>query len=165
MRQRRLAPAYHIERSICLRLGLIEYPCACQKCRGGRIRRVLTVAKHHRKYGRDPFLSYPVLTVDGQNLRGPVREADEGEEFYRRESPREDSADFVWPNQEEFDYQGMMSDAYGRADQLHRAATEEEFEMGGQNDETEHVYDDVDYENMVRESTTPVYKGSRENRL
>ena len=59
----------------------------------------------------------------------------------------------------------MMSNAYGRADQLHRAATEEEFEMGGQNDETEHVYDDVDYENMVRESTTPVYKGSRENRL
>ena len=29
-----MTAAYHIERSIANRLGLSEYPCACDRCRG-----------------------------------------------------------------------------------------------------------------------------------
>ena len=62
MRRRgRLSAAYHIERSIAIRQGLPEYLCACQNCRGARVRKVETVARHHRLHGRDPYLQYPVL--------------------------------------------------------------------------------------------------------
>lgn len=67
--RRRLSAAYHIERSLAARLGLPEYPCACDRCRGARIKKVHTVAKHHIAYGRDPYLIYPVMvSVDTQNL-------------------------------------------------------------------------------------------------
>ena len=57
----RLCSAYHIERSIANRLQLHEYPCACNRCRGAVVRRVSTIAKHHVRNGRDPYLIYPVL--------------------------------------------------------------------------------------------------------
>lgn len=60
MRQR-LCVAYHIERSIARRNGLPEYPCACNRCRGGLIKRVEIVARHHSVYGWDPYLIYPVM--------------------------------------------------------------------------------------------------------
>ena len=53
--------AYHIERAIALRQGFGEYPCACRRCCGGRVCSTALVAAHHRKYGRDPFLRYPLL--------------------------------------------------------------------------------------------------------
>lgn len=59
--RRRLCTAYHMERSIAQRLGLPEYPCACNRCRGARIKKVETVARHHSAYGRDPYLIYPVM--------------------------------------------------------------------------------------------------------
>jgi hypothetical protein len=62
MRQR-LCAAYHIERSIANRLGLPEYPCACNRCRGASIRKVETVARHHITHGRDPYLEYPVMVI------------------------------------------------------------------------------------------------------
>ena len=60
MRPRSCA-AYHIERSIATRLGLLEYPCACTRCRGARIKKIEMVARHHRLHGRDRYLLYPVL--------------------------------------------------------------------------------------------------------
>lgn len=59
--RRRLSAAYHIERSIAHRLGLPEYPCACNRCRGAVIKKVETVARHHSIHGRDPYLVYPVM--------------------------------------------------------------------------------------------------------
>lgn len=59
--RRRLSAAYHIERSIAHRMGLPEYPCACNRCRGAIIKKVETVARHHSAYGRDPYLVYPVM--------------------------------------------------------------------------------------------------------
>lgn len=59
--RRRLSAAYHIERSIAHRLGLPEYPCACNRCRGAIIKKVETVARHHSIHGRDPYLVYPVM--------------------------------------------------------------------------------------------------------
>ena len=44
--RRRLCAAYHIKRSLATRLGLPEYPCACTRCRGARIKKVHTVARH-----------------------------------------------------------------------------------------------------------------------
>ena len=63
--RRRLCAAYHIERSLAQRLGLPEYPCACNRCRGARIKKVYTVARHHISYGRDPYLVYPVMVSLG----------------------------------------------------------------------------------------------------
>lgn len=60
MRQR-LCAAYHIERSIANRLGLAEYPCACNRCRGACTKKVHIVARHHIAHGRDPYLVYPVM--------------------------------------------------------------------------------------------------------
>lgn len=62
MRQR-LCAAYHIERGIANRLGFPEYPCACNRCRGAEIRKVDTIARHHRTHGRDPYLLYPVMVI------------------------------------------------------------------------------------------------------
>ena len=59
--RRRLSAAYHIECSIAHRMGLPEYPCACNRCRGAMIKKVETVARHHSAYGRDPYLIYPVM--------------------------------------------------------------------------------------------------------
>ena len=61
MRPRRQCAAYHIERSIAISEGLTQYPCACRLCCGARTRRFDTIARHHRKNGRDPFLPYPVI--------------------------------------------------------------------------------------------------------
>ena len=61
MRPTRHGAAYRIERSIAARMGCTEYICACRQCRGARVRRVETIARHHRQHGRDPFLPYPVL--------------------------------------------------------------------------------------------------------
>lgn len=60
MRRRLYAP-YHIERSLAHRLGLPEYPCACNRWSGARIKRMEIVGRHHSVYGRDPFLIYPVM--------------------------------------------------------------------------------------------------------
>ena len=61
--RRRLCVAYHIERSIANRLGLPEYPCACSECRGARVQKVETIARHHMQNGRDPYLIYPVMVT------------------------------------------------------------------------------------------------------
>jgi hypothetical protein len=61
MRTPRQCAAYHIERSIASTEGLTEYPCACRACCGAKIRKFHTIARHHRKNGRDPFLPYPVI--------------------------------------------------------------------------------------------------------
>lgn len=53
--------AYHIERSIANRLGLVQYPCACTRCRGGRVKKVEVIARHHNRHGRDPYLIYPTM--------------------------------------------------------------------------------------------------------
>lgn len=53
--------AYHIERSIANRLGLPEYSCACNRCKGALIKKVTTVARHHIIHGRDPYLVYPIM--------------------------------------------------------------------------------------------------------
>lgn len=58
--------AYHIERSIANRLNLHEYPCACNTCRGAVVRKVSTVAKHHVRNGRDPYLKYPILVSSSE---------------------------------------------------------------------------------------------------
>lgn len=63
--RRRLCAAYHIERSLAQRLALPEYPCACNRCRGARIKKVNIVARHHISYGRDPYLVYPVMVSVG----------------------------------------------------------------------------------------------------
>jgi len=57
----RLGSAYHIERSIARRLKLVEYPCACTRCRGSILKKVEVVARHHEKNGRDPYLIFPVI--------------------------------------------------------------------------------------------------------
>ena len=59
--RRRESAAYHIERSIATRLGLAEYPCACNRCRGSTIKKAEIVARHHMMNGRDPYLRYPVM--------------------------------------------------------------------------------------------------------
>lgn len=59
--RRPVCSAYRIERSIANRLKLHEYPCACTACRGAVIRKVSTIASHHTKNGRDPYLQFPVL--------------------------------------------------------------------------------------------------------
>ena len=56
-----LSATYHIERSIASRQGLAEYLCACKDCRGSRVLKVDTVARHHRIRGRDPYLKYLIL--------------------------------------------------------------------------------------------------------
>ena len=61
MRPRRQCVAYHIERSIASREGLTQYPCACRMCCGVRVQIFDTIARHHKKNDRDPFLPYPVI--------------------------------------------------------------------------------------------------------
>ena len=56
-----MTAAYHIEQSIANRLGLSEYPCACNRCRGARLQKTEVVARHHVQNGRDPYLQYPVI--------------------------------------------------------------------------------------------------------
>jgi len=60
MRQR-LCSSYHIERSIANRVGLVECPCACIRCRGNVVQKVDKVARHHMDNGWDPYLIYPVI--------------------------------------------------------------------------------------------------------
>ena len=60
--------AYHIERSIANRLNLHEYPCACNTCRGAIVRKVSTVAKHHVRNGREPYLKYPIPVSSSESL-------------------------------------------------------------------------------------------------
>ena len=78
-------------------------------------------------------------TVDGRNLRALVREVDKGKEFYRREASPEGSADFAWPDQDEFDYHGMMADGYWRADALYKDATKGAGHIGEQVDEAQEM--------------------------
>jgi hypothetical protein len=61
MRHHQIGASYHIERAIAFRQGFPEYPCACHRCRGGRARKVETVARHHHAFGQDPYLPYLVL--------------------------------------------------------------------------------------------------------
>ena len=61
MRIRRIDAVFHIKVSISRRMGIPEYPCACSRCKGGRIRKPETIKKHHRRYGRDIFLPHPVI--------------------------------------------------------------------------------------------------------
>ncbi|KAG0594356.1 hypothetical protein M758_UG070100 [Ceratodon purpureus] len=65
------------------RLGLSQYPCGCRRCRGARVRKVETVGRHHRRYGRDFYLPHPVLIVDGVPLEGPVQNGGRGEPYSR----------------------------------------------------------------------------------
>ena len=67
MRRRRLATSFHIERSIALRMGVLDYPCACRIWRGARIRSSEAIARHHRRYDRDAYLPHPVL-VSAQQI-------------------------------------------------------------------------------------------------
>ncbi|KAG0595808.1 hypothetical protein M758_UG199500 [Ceratodon purpureus] len=165
MARSRMLPAYHIERGIAAQSGLPEYPCACTRCKGGQIRKVETVATHHRRYGQDPSLPHPILTMDGRNLRGPVRRTDVGEEFYHRQQENGGSSDSVWPNLKGVDYQRMMYTAFGYADTLHAEAVGD-----GQNFEPEPEIEeaethDVNYENLIKESIDPVYAGCHENKI
>lgn len=61
VRPPRLGEAYHIERALAARQGILRYPCGCEKCHGFKTQLVLTVEKHHRKYGRDITLDEPLL--------------------------------------------------------------------------------------------------------
>ncbi|KAG0575331.1 hypothetical protein KC19_VG337500 [Ceratodon purpureus] len=165
MRRPRLVPAFHIERSIANRSRLPEYLCACSTCKGGRIRKVETIAKHHRLYGRDRSLPHPILTVDGRNLRGPVQQTDRGEEFYHRERRNGGSPDFAWPNMEGVDYQGMMYTAFEYADTLHADAAVDGRNFEPEPDLEEAEIDEVDYENLIKDSIDPVYTGCHENKI
>lgn len=104
-------------------------------------------------------------TVDGRNLKGPVQRTGRGEEFYHRDTGNERSPDFAWPNVEGVDYQGMMYTAFGYADTLHADAAVDgrNFEPEPEVDEAE--IDDVEYENLIKESVDPVYTGCHENRI
>ena len=61
MRQQRMAAAFHLERSTATRMGVTEYPCACPRCRGAGMQSTKTISRHHRRFGRDPYLPHPVL--------------------------------------------------------------------------------------------------------
>lgn len=61
MRRPRLGASFHIERGVARRMQVTEYPCACRRCHGARIMGGYMITRHHRRYGRDPFLPHPVL--------------------------------------------------------------------------------------------------------
>ena len=63
-----LSTAYHIERSVASRRGLLEYLCACKSCRGSKVLKVDTVARHQRLHGRDPYFQYPVLVRENDQM-------------------------------------------------------------------------------------------------
>ncbi|KAG0573995.1 hypothetical protein KC19_VG227100 [Ceratodon purpureus] len=121
MTRRRLSPAYHIERSIATQLGLAEYPCACQRCMGGRLRLIATIARHHKAYGRDPLLPHPVLTVNGRSLRGPARNPDLPSDTVDSDNGRRRRRRGLGA----IEVRDMLYGAYGMAGRLHRESTQE----------------------------------------
>ena len=88
-------------------------------------------------------------TVDGRNLRGPVQETEQGEEFYHRERGRSGSPGYAWPNVEGVDYQRMMYNAFGRADSLHREAADNAQNFEAWDEMEVQEGDEVDYENLI----------------
>ncbi|KAG0504704.1 hypothetical protein M758_N024800 [Ceratodon purpureus] len=157
MRHRRLCAAFHIERSIANRLGLPEYPCACARCRGGRVRMSQTVVRHHRLFGRDDHLPHPVLTVHGLPLRGPTftRERGGGNKGALEESEDEVITDET--EDEEVRARNLAYDAFGRADSLEREAYAEEGvpHMGADGDEDHLQENEVEFQNTMSECMEP----------
>ena len=103
--------------------------------------------------------------MDGRNLRGPVLQTDDGEEFYHRERGRSESPGYAWPRVEGVDYQQMMYNAFGRADSLHREAAGDAHNFEAWDEMVVEEGDEADYENLIRESTDPVFPGCHENRI
>ena len=58
-----------------------------------------------------------------------------------------------------------MYDAFGRADALHREVAEDAGKVHHEADEQDDPDDDIQYQNLLRESTTLVYDGCQENRI
>ena len=104
-------------------------------------------------------------SVDGRNLRGPTTRTNRGEEFYHRQRDEGATADFAWPNVETVDYQGMMYAAFGYADTLHAEAVADGRNFQPEPGEDELEGDEVEFENLIKESTDPVYEGCHQNRI
>ncbi|KAG0595486.1 hypothetical protein M758_UG170200 [Ceratodon purpureus] len=130
-------------------MGVTEYPCACRRCRGARIRSAVTVTRHHKPYGKDHYLPHPILSVDGRRLRGPGRETDDDDDS-ETDSTSDHSGDSEEPKPSPVRVRRMAFDAYARADDLYRSAVEglNEGESGVNEADFEDI-EDMDFKNTM----------------
>lgn len=95
------------------------------------MKKVEVIARHHSRHGRDAYLIYPVMTIDGQNVRGPARRQHGAEEAYRRRRHNDRDEEFTWPQRNAVDLETMARDAFGRVDDVHNNVVNEEGQAGG----------------------------------
>ena len=103
-------------------------------------------------------------TVDGIHVQGPVQPPIHEGEHYREEV----DGDFTWPTRRTVDIQGMVRDAFMRADDMHSGLVNEEHANPPADMNTD-VNTDVNTEfnvdSLLRDSTEKIYEGSNLNRL
>lgn len=121
------------------------------------------IKKHHRLHGRDHNLVYPVMIVDGQNVRGHAAATESEEKAYRRRERRHnDENKFRWPRPVPVDLENMARDAFGRIDDIHHEVLNEQDQQfnNADNDEGEGNGDEVNLEYLARESSERLFEGS-----
>lgn len=106
--------------------------------------------------------------IDGNSIRRPTAPRNHQEEAYiQRENYREVPS-FVWPPRTEVNVNELVHEAFAHANELHERAEAQE-EILVPEPHVDGTYDldmnDLDMEQLLRESTTPVYETCPVNRL
>lgn len=100
-------------------------------------------------------------------MRGPVASRDRTRELYRQRDHDNGRDAFEWPQTDTVDTENMARNAFTRADDIHNNVLEydDPAPMDAFNFDVEEDSNEVNFENLVRESTANVYKSSIRDRL
>jgi hypothetical protein len=100
-------------------------------------------------------------------VRGPVQHPNIERERYRRTERDGGEGGFMWPRRTVVDIENMARDAFTRFDDIHNEAINDgdNAAMDDNNVEGDDQWNEVNLENLVRESTQCVTEGSTQNRL
>ena len=111
---------------------------------------------------------YHWQTIDGTNVRGPTEELVVGEEGYIWRGVTEEGPRFFWPRRTKVEVEQMVEDAYRQADVIHEDAFVDVGHTTHESNGGRHENDIVnvlELENLISESTQPVYEGCPVSRL
>lgn len=100
-------------------------------------------------------------------MRGPAAPRRRQGERYRRRERVNGEHGFNWPRANVVDLDNMARDAFTRIDEIYNVVVNEgdEAPMDAHNVEVDEQYNEVNFENLVQESTQNVFEGNNQNRL
>jgi len=100
-------------------------------------------------------------------VHGPTLHPHRGEESYRDHHEDGGEPRFTWPENNVVDVEGMARDAFGRIDEIHNDSIDNDGEacMDEGNIEGDTLWNEENFQYLVRESMEKVFEGSSQNRL